>query len=230
MELKKCAVAASESMRTVQARHLYAHGRKVWITIRFGTSRPIAPSERHAERNQRRRRQSHQERLVFICKSTEHARALEAAEVFLEAKILYGPAKAANAGGRPGLEMAQNSSAHELDPAKRSTISCIGSVTHHSQKLLRDRRNLRHLPQYNDRRQHRRLLKGRQCDDETSGDWCSLLRLLDHKGVDAVHARIFLVANVMDPLLSPRPMHQIRKSSSRHSRRSSCPSACATLC
>ena len=36
---------------------------------------------------------------------------LEATHLFLEAKILYGPAKAANAGGvaTSGLEMAQNS-------------------------------------------------------------------------------------------------------------------------
>ena len=42
---------------------------------------------------------------------------LEATKLFLENKILYGPAKAANAGGvaTSGLEMAQNSARSELD-------------------------------------------------------------------------------------------------------------------
>ena len=42
---------------------------------------------------------------------------LEGVEVFLEAQVLYGPGKAANAGGvaTSGLEMSQNSHAPELD-------------------------------------------------------------------------------------------------------------------
>ena len=45
---------------------------------------------------------------------------LEATKLFLDAGILYGPAKAANAGGvaTSGLEMAQNSAKAELDPRR----------------------------------------------------------------------------------------------------------------
>ena len=53
---------------------------------------------------------------------------LEATKLFLEHKILYGPAKAANAGGvaTSGLEMAQNS-ARIPGRAKKSMIVCTRS-------------------------------------------------------------------------------------------------------
>jgi glutamate dehydrogenase (NADP+) len=57
---------------------------------------------------------------------------LEAIEVFLEAKILYGPGKAANAGGvaTSGLEMTQNAERlpwerHEVDARLRIIMSDI---------------------------------------------------------------------------------------------------------
>ena len=57
----------------------------------------------------------------------------EAVEVFLEAKILYGPGKAANAGGVAvsGLEMAQNSQLHKWpreDVDAACTASCVRST------------------------------------------------------------------------------------------------------
>ncbi|MGP8259947.1 MAG: NADP-specific glutamate dehydrogenase [Acidobacteriaceae bacterium] len=49
---------------------------------------------------------------MLVAEGANMPSTLEAAKLFLEAKILYGPAKAANAGGvaTSGLEMAQNSS------------------------------------------------------------------------------------------------------------------------
>ena len=46
--------------------------------------------------------------------------------MFLEAKILYGPGKAANAGGvaTSGLEMAQNSQRLSTGRARKSTSAC----------------------------------------------------------------------------------------------------------
>ena len=47
-------------------------------------------------------------------------------ERFVDAGILYGPGKAANAGGVAvsGLEMSQNCRARDLDAARRSTSGC----------------------------------------------------------------------------------------------------------
>jgi glutamate dehydrogenase (NADP+) len=49
--------------------------------------------------------------VYVICEGANMPSTLEAAKMFLERKILYGPAKAANAGGvaTSGLEMSQNS-------------------------------------------------------------------------------------------------------------------------
>jgi len=53
---------------------------------------------------------------------------LEATKLFLEAKILYGPAKAANAGGvaTSGLEMSQTARAFP-GPARKWMTSCTKS-------------------------------------------------------------------------------------------------------
>jgi glutamate dehydrogenase (NADP+) len=49
--------------------------------------------------------------VVVVCEGANMPTTLEGAKLFLDAKILYGPAKAANAGGvaTSGLEMSQNS-------------------------------------------------------------------------------------------------------------------------
>ena len=62
-------------------------------------------------------------------------------EVFLEHKILYGPGKAANAGGvaTSGLEMSQNSHAPQLD-ARGSGPAAARHHEGHPQDLRRDRR------------------------------------------------------------------------------------------
>jgi len=53
---------------------------------------------------------------------------IEATKMFLDAKVLYGPAKAANAGGvaTSGLEMSQNSMRISWT-AKKSMIVCTRS-------------------------------------------------------------------------------------------------------
>ena len=69
--------------------------------------------ERHAERDQRQgRREPGQERRLRGRRRRQHAdRRPRASTLFLDAEILYGPGKAANAGGvaTSGLEMSQNS-------------------------------------------------------------------------------------------------------------------------
>ncbi len=91
---------------------------------------------------------------------------IDAVNRFLDAKILYGPGKAANAGGvaTSGLEMSQNSmrlswSREEVDTAPPRHHE------EHPQGLLRDRRAVRHPGQLRQRRQHRGLPEGRQRDD-----------------------------------------------------------------
>ena len=68
--------------------------------------------ERDAERDQRQGRpESRQERRLRRGEGANMPTTLDGVRVFLDAKILYGPGKAANAGGVAvsGLEMAQNS-------------------------------------------------------------------------------------------------------------------------
>ena len=62
--------------------------------------------------------------------------------------------------------------------------------------------NLRHSRQSGERRQHRRLLKGRQCDDGP-GTGVAPAGVVDHKGVDAFHPRIFFVAIVWPRFYRP---------------------------
>ena len=96
----------------------------------------------------------------------QHADARsKAAKLFLDAKILYGPAKAANAGGvaTSGLEMSQNSmrlgwTREEVDERLHKIMIA------HPQELLRDRGEVRHAGQPGERREHRRLPQGRQRD------------------------------------------------------------------
>ena len=89
---------------------------------------------------------------------------LEATKLFLDAKVLYGPAKAANAGGvaTSGLEMAQNSA--RLSWTREG--SGRSSAQHHDRhppELLRNGREIRHARQPGERRQHRRLPQSSQC-------------------------------------------------------------------
>ena len=91
---------------------------------------------------------------------------LEGVRLFLDAKILYGPAKAANAGGvaTSGLEMSQNSmrlswTREEVDDRLHKIMKAI------HRQLPRDGRYLQHPRQLRQRRQHRRLPEGRRRDD-----------------------------------------------------------------
>ena len=91
---------------------------------------------------------------------------VDAVNQFLDAKILYGPGKAANAGGVAvsGLEMAQNSMRYswtreEVD----DRLQLI--MRQHPRGLRHDRRPVRHPGQLRQRRQHRRLPEGRRRDD-----------------------------------------------------------------
>ena len=69
--------------------------------------------ERHAERNQRARTLRIWSRTASMCVSegANMPTTPEGVKVFIDHKILYGPGKAANAGGvaTSGLEMSQNS-------------------------------------------------------------------------------------------------------------------------
>ena len=87
---------------------------------------------------------------------------LEATKLCLEAKVLYGPAKAANAGGvaTSGLEMAQNSarlnwSREEVDDRLHKIMIAI------HKNCFGDGREIRHPGQSGQRRQYRRLPEGR---------------------------------------------------------------------
>ena len=88
---------------------------------------------------------------------------LEATKLFLEAKVLYGPAKAANAGGvaTSGLEMSQNSARlswtrEEVDHKLHNIMIAIHKTCFETAE------DLRHSGQSGERRQHRRLPEGRQ--------------------------------------------------------------------
>jgi len=89
----------------------------------------------------------------------------EAIEQFLEAKVLYGPGKAANAGGvaTSGLEMSQNSArlswtSAEVDARLKGIMQSI------PRGRLQDRQGLRPAHQLRDGREHRRLRQGRRLD------------------------------------------------------------------
>ena len=91
---------------------------------------------------------------------------MEGVNQFLDAGILFGPGKAANAGGvaTSGLEMAQNSmriswTRDEVD----SRLQTIMKAIHRG--VLSDGRELRHARELRKRREHRRLPQGRERDD-----------------------------------------------------------------
>ena len=139
-----------------------------WITIRFGTSRPIAPSRapRRTKSTPKTRPISSRTACRLVAEGANMPSTLEAAKLFLEAKVLYGPAKAANAGGvaTSGLEMAQNSARiswtrEEVDEKLHQIMIAIHKNCFETARDLRDSR------QSGERRQHRRLLEGGQCDD-----------------------------------------------------------------
>ena len=90
---------------------------------------------------------------------------LEATKLFLEAKILYGPAKAANAGGvaTSGLEMSQNSmrlswTREEVDDRLHRIMIAIHKNCDETAA------EVRHAGQSGERRQHRWLPEGRRLD------------------------------------------------------------------
>ena len=90
---------------------------------------------------------------------------LEATRMFLDAKILYGPAKAANAGGvaTSGLEMAQNSmrlswTREEVDDRLHNIMIAI------HKNCFETAGSLRHPRQPGERRQHSGLPEGRKLD------------------------------------------------------------------
>ena len=89
----------------------------------------------------------------------------EAVDAYLQASILYGPGKAANAGGvaTSGLEMTQNSmrlgwNREEVDQRLHRIMVDI------HRQLPRDSRGLRRARELRDGRQHRRLRQGGRCD------------------------------------------------------------------
>ena len=90
---------------------------------------------------------------------------LEATKLFLEAKVLYGPAKAANAGGvaTSGLEMSQNSARlswtrQEVDHKLHNIMIAIHKTCFETAE------EIRHPGQSGERRQYRRLPESRQFD------------------------------------------------------------------
>ena len=83
---------------------------------------------------------------------------LEATKMFLDAKILYGPAKAANAGGvaTSGLEERRRTARAFRGPARKWMTSCTRSWSPSTATATR-RPRIRHARQPGKRRQHRRL-------------------------------------------------------------------------
>jgi len=81
--------------------------------------------------------------LVAIAEGANMPSTLEAIEVFQESKVLYGPGKAANAGGvaTSGLEMAQNSqryfwSREEVDAKLRQIVVNIHKTAYDTAKMF----------------------------------------------------------------------------------------------
>ena len=124
--------------------------------------------QRHPERDQRQGRREPAARTA----STSSPRAptcpprSTASKLFLDAKILYGPGKAANAGGvaTSGLEMSQNSmrlgwTREEVDDRLHSIMKSIHKTCVETAEQFGTPGQLRQ------RRQHRRLPQGRRRDD-----------------------------------------------------------------
>ena len=91
---------------------------------------------------------------------------IDAVNLFLQAKILYGPGKAANAGGvaTSGLEMSQNSMRLSWTP-RGGGQAPPRHHEEHPRGLLGDGGALRDQGPLRQRRQHRGLPEGRERDD-----------------------------------------------------------------
>ncbi len=81
--------------------------------------------------------------VIAVCEGANMPSTLEAAKYFIEHKVVYGPAKAANAGGvaTSGLEMCQNSarlswSFEEVDAKLKEIMVQIFHNTYHTAKSL----------------------------------------------------------------------------------------------
>ncbi len=81
--------------------------------------------------------------VIAVCEGANMPSTLEAAKYFIEHKVVYGPAKAANAGGvaTSGLEMCQNSarlswSFEEVDAKLKKIMVQIFHNTYHTAKSL----------------------------------------------------------------------------------------------
>ena len=132
-----------------------------------GDPRRVRVPVRDPERDQRQGRRQPPGRTA--CTSSPRARTCrpsrEGVERFVDAKILYGPGKAANAGGVAvtGLEMAQNS---ERRSWRREEVDerLHRIMVEHPHELPRDRRRVRRTGQLRARREHRRVPQGRRRD------------------------------------------------------------------
>ena len=103
---------------------------------------------------------------ICVSEGANMPTTLEGVNVFLNKKILYGPGKAANAGGVAvsGLEMSQNSLRLVLD-ARGSRPAAAQHHEEHSQLLCRNREGVRRPRQLRDGGEHRRLHQGGQHHD-----------------------------------------------------------------
>ena len=91
---------------------------------------------------------------------------IEGVNQFLEAGILYGPGKAANAGGvaTSGLEMAQNSM--RISWTREEVDNRLYNIMKNNPRGLPSHRGeVRHAGKLRERRQHRRFPQGGECDD-----------------------------------------------------------------
>ena len=133
MDLKNVTPRPHQGVRgQVQGRRATRRSTPSSTTTRCGTTRPTARSRaRRRTRSTARTRTNLLKNGVYVVgeganmPSTIDARD----DQFLDAKILYGPGKAANAGGvaTSGLEMSQNSMRYVVDAARRSTRSSTPS-------------------------------------------------------------------------------------------------------
>jgi hypothetical protein len=94
----------------------------------------------------------------------------EGIDIFIENRLLYGPGKAANAGGVSvsGLEMTQNSMRLSLD-ARGGGHAAADDHEEHSPDLPGGGRAVRHAGQLHERGQYRRLRQGGGRHDRPGG-------------------------------------------------------------
>ena len=107
-----------------------------------------------------------QDGVYVVSEGANMPTTLDGVKVFLDAGILYGPGKAANAGGvaTSGLEMSQNSmrlswTREEVDERLHGIMKAIHKACRETADAVRHARQLRQ------RREHRRLPQGRRRDD-----------------------------------------------------------------